>query len=41
MKNPLNGKRAVVPLHLRDIKKGTLSAILREADVDREKFLKA
>jgi len=39
MKNPLNGKRAVVPLHLRDIKKGTLSAILREADVDREKFL--
>jgi len=41
MKNPSNSKRAVVPMHLRDIKKGTLSAILRESDVDREKFLKA
>lgn len=41
MKNLSNGKRAVVAMHLKDIKKGTLAAILREADVDREKFLKA
>lgn len=41
MKNLANGKRAVVPLHLKDIKKGTLSAILRESDVDKEDFIKA
>ncbi len=32
-------KRAVIPLHLKDIKKGTLSAILRESDVSKEDFL--
>ena len=41
MKNPSNNKRAVVPMHLSDIKKGTLSAILREAEIDRDEFLKA
>ena len=41
MKNPANDKRAVVPLHLKDIKKGTLSAILRESDINRQEFLTA
>lgn len=39
MKHNKTGRRAVVPMHLRDIKKGTLSAILREAQIDRDEFL--
>ena len=34
-------KRAVMPYHLREIPKGTLSAILRESGVSREEFEKA
>lgn len=30
------GRRAVVPLHHRDLPRGTLMAILREADIDFE-----
>jgi len=41
MKNSSTGKRAVIPMHLKDIKKGTLSAILREADIGRDEFIKA
>jgi len=41
MKNVSSGKRAVIPMHLKDIKKGTLSAILHEADIEREEFLNA
>lgn len=41
MKNQQNETRAVIPMHLRDIKKGTLSAILREADIDRDEFINA
>lgn len=37
--NAKTKKRAVIPLHLTDLKKGTLSAILRESGVDREDFL--
>ncbi len=40
MKHPKTAKRAVVPMHLKDIKKGTLLAILREADIEKEDFLK-
>lgn len=40
MKNPQNDKRAIIPMHLKDIKKGTLAAILRESDIDREEFLR-
>lgn len=40
MKNPLTNKRAVIPMHLKDIKKGTLSAILRESGIDKEEFIK-
>jgi len=32
---------AVIPMHLKDIKKGTLAAILRESDIDRKEFLAA
>lgn len=41
LKHTKTQKRAVVPIHLKDIKKGTLLSILREADIDRDKFLKA
>jgi len=41
MKNSRNDKRAVIPMHLKDIKKGTLAAILRESDIDRKEFLAA
>jgi predicted RNA binding protein YcfA (HicA-like mRNA interferase family) len=32
-------RRAVIPLHLKDIKKGTLLAILRESGISRDDFL--
>lgn len=41
MKHPTTGSRAVVPMHLKDVKKGTLSALLREARVARHEFLNA
>lgn len=41
MKHAKTNKRAVVPMHLRDIPKGTLLSILREADIERDEFLKA
>jgi len=39
MKNQKENTRAVIPMHLKDVKRGTLSAILREADIDRDKFI--
>ncbi|MBI5613757.1 type II toxin-antitoxin system HicA family toxin [Candidatus Gottesmanbacteria bacterium] len=39
MKNPITGRRAVVPMHLKDIKKGTLSSLLREAGIDKTEFI--
>jgi len=33
-------RRAIVPYHLKDIKKGTLSSLLREADINRDELLK-
>ena len=41
MKHPETKQRAVVPMHLKDVKKGTLSAILREAGIEKEKFINA
>ncbi len=32
------GRRAVVPYHLKDIKKGTLISLLNEAGIDREEI---
>lgn len=37
--HPKTKKRAVIPIHLTDLKKGTLSAILRESGVSKEDFL--
>ena len=34
-------RRAVVPFYLKDLKPGTLSSILREADISRDEFIKA
>lgn len=41
LKHQITSRRAVVPMHLRDIKKGTLASILRESGVDKEKFINA
>ena len=39
--HPKLKKRAVVPYHLKDIPKGTLLSLLKEAGIDREEFLKS
>ena len=36
--NVTTGKRAVVPFHARDLPKGTLLAIIREAGLDKKDF---
>jgi len=36
---PKDKRRAVIPLHLKDIKKGKLSAVLRESGISRDDFL--
>lgn len=41
MKHSGTKKRAVIPLHLKDIKKGTLLSLLREAGIDEDDFVKA
>jgi len=40
MYRPDDGRRAVVPIHLKDISKGLLAAILRESKIDVKEFLK-
>jgi len=40
MYHPDTGRRAVVPIHLKDIPKGTLAAILRESQISLKEFLK-
>ncbi|KKP65764.1 MAG: hypothetical protein UR68_C0031G0005 [Candidatus Roizmanbacteria bacterium GW2011_GWA2_35_19] len=37
--HPKTKRRAVIPLHLTDLKKGTLSAILRESGINKEEFI--
>lgn len=39
--HPKTKKRAVIPLHVTDLKKGTLSAILRESGIHKDEFLSA
>lgn len=39
--HPKTRKRAVVPHHLRDIPKGTLLSLLREAGISRDELLHA
>ena len=38
-KHPETGNRANVPFHLKEIPKGTLSAILRESGISKEEIL--
>lgn len=38
--NQKTKRRAVIPLHVKDLPKGTLSAILRESGISRDEFLK-
>ncbi len=38
--NPETKKRAVVPQHLKDLPKGTIRSILREAGIAKEKIKK-
>jgi predicted RNA binding protein YcfA (HicA-like mRNA interferase family) len=37
--HPETGKRAVLPMHARDLPKGTLLAIIREAGLNRNDFM--
>ncbi len=39
MKHPVTKRRAVVPLHLKDIRKGTLLSLLHEAGIDKDAFI--
>lgn len=41
MKNPTTDQRAVIPMHLKDVPKGTLSAILREVGIEKDAFINA
>nr|MDO8133913.1 type II toxin-antitoxin system HicA family toxin [Candidatus Njordarchaeum guaymaensis] len=36
--NPVTKKRVIVPLHKRELPKGTLLEILRQADISRDEF---
>ena len=40
MKHPETKQRAVIPIHLKGVKKGTLSSILREAGIEKDAFIK-
>lgn len=41
MKHPQTKRRAVIPMHLKDIKKGTLLSLLRETGIEKDDFGKA
>ena len=41
MYHPETKRRAVIPYHLKDLPKGTLSAVLKEANISKEEFLRA
>ena len=38
-KNPMSGKMTIVPMHRRDLPKGTLLAILKQAGIDKNELL--
>ena len=40
MYNPKTKRRAVIPFHLKDIPKGTLLSLFREANISRKEFFK-
>jgi predicted RNA binding protein YcfA (HicA-like mRNA interferase family) len=39
LKNRATGKMTVVPMHKRDLPKGTLLAIIKQAGIDKEELL--
>lgn len=39
--NPKTKQRAVIPFHIKEVPKGTLTAILRESKITKEEFEKA
>jgi predicted RNA binding protein YcfA (HicA-like mRNA interferase family) len=39
MKHPQTKRRAVVPMHLKDLKKGTLLSLLKEAGIEKKEFI--
>ena len=39
-RNPTTGRKVTLPHHAKDMAEGTLRAILREAQIDVEEFLK-
>ncbi len=39
MRNPQTGLSVPVPMHGRELKRGTLAGILREAGLSRDEFL--
>lgn len=38
-KNGANGKMTIVPMHKRDLPKGTMLAILKQAGIDKDELL--
>jgi predicted RNA binding protein YcfA (HicA-like mRNA interferase family) len=40
-RNPETGRKVTLPHHSRDMAEGTLRAVLREAGIDADSFLKA
>jgi predicted RNA binding protein YcfA (HicA-like mRNA interferase family) len=41
MLHPKTNRRAVVPFHLREIPKGTLNSLFKEAGISREEILRS
>jgi len=39
MYHPKTGRRAVIPIHLKDIPKGTLNSLIKEAGILKEEIL--
>jgi len=39
MYHPKTGRRAVIPIHLKDIPKGTLNSLIKEAGISQEEIL--
>jgi len=40
MYHKISGRRAIIPYHLKDIKKGTLNSLLKEAGISRNEILR-
>lgn len=38
--HPAKGKRLVIPMHVKDLPKGTLLSIVKQSGLTREEFLK-